>query len=299
MALARRSGDQSWYSRRFPSTILPLDWNSVGAPYETPIIWPAQPPRILSSRAAREMRWVSAPPLAGYQQGHEQRGNGRSSSFPHSLLPDSRAFSQTSSWSRVGMPGWAPRRVTEKAAAALRERPGLVRRPSVGKGRSKSAVPHVSGGGRIHRRDRNPRPRQLELSGDEKGAARAQLRDDLSGSAPEQLPGLACGFVGGAGDSVRVGQRGELRLVGRDVVGEGEQRLGLPGHRSGVQDDPGPGLASEVHRRLDGGEGHLELHQENVRADETAPQARQVLGRQAARSRPPRRRSRSGRRRPR
>jgi len=40
--------------------------NSVGAPYETPIIWPAQPPRILSSRTARDSRrwpgaWASLP----------------------------------------------------------------------------------------------------------------------------------------------------------------------------------------------------------------------------------------------
>ena len=33
--------------------ILPLDLNSVGAPYDTPIICPAQPPRILSSSSAR------------------------------------------------------------------------------------------------------------------------------------------------------------------------------------------------------------------------------------------------------
>src|SRR5947209_723284 len=36
--------------------ILPFERNSVGAPYETPIICPAQPPRILSSSVARERR---------------------------------------------------------------------------------------------------------------------------------------------------------------------------------------------------------------------------------------------------
>src|SRR5204862_7671633 len=41
------SGDQLRYLLRLPSTIFPFERNSVGAPYETPIIWPAQPPRIL------------------------------------------------------------------------------------------------------------------------------------------------------------------------------------------------------------------------------------------------------------
>ena len=35
--------------------ILPLDLNSVGAPNETPIIWPAHPPRTRSSNSAREI----------------------------------------------------------------------------------------------------------------------------------------------------------------------------------------------------------------------------------------------------
>jgi hypothetical protein len=35
--------------------IIPFDLNSVGAPYETPIICPAQPPRILSSSTWREI----------------------------------------------------------------------------------------------------------------------------------------------------------------------------------------------------------------------------------------------------
>jgi hypothetical protein len=37
-----------------PSMILPFDENSVGAPNETPIICPAQPPRTLSSNALRD-----------------------------------------------------------------------------------------------------------------------------------------------------------------------------------------------------------------------------------------------------
>src|SRR5215470_15911819 len=41
-----------------PSMILPLDLNSVGAPNETPIICPAQPPLILSFNAVWERRRV-------------------------------------------------------------------------------------------------------------------------------------------------------------------------------------------------------------------------------------------------
>ena len=51
MAFSRRSGA---HAGSVPSRILPLDWNSVGAPNETPIICPAHPPRTLSSNAARE-----------------------------------------------------------------------------------------------------------------------------------------------------------------------------------------------------------------------------------------------------
>ena len=59
IAFLSLSGDQSRYLFRLPSMILPFEPNSVGAPYETPIICPAQPPRILSSRVARE-RWRGA-----------------------------------------------------------------------------------------------------------------------------------------------------------------------------------------------------------------------------------------------
>ena len=48
MAFLSLFGDQSRYLFRLLSIILPLERNSVGAPYETPIICPAHPPRILS-----------------------------------------------------------------------------------------------------------------------------------------------------------------------------------------------------------------------------------------------------------
>src|SRR6478609_3217401 len=44
------------HSGRSPTMIFPFEWNSVGAPNETPTIWPAQPPRTLSSNVARS-RW--------------------------------------------------------------------------------------------------------------------------------------------------------------------------------------------------------------------------------------------------
>src|SRR5437016_5853122 len=56
MAFLSLSGDQSRYLFRLPSMILPFERNSVGAPYETPIICPAHPPRIFSSSVARERR---------------------------------------------------------------------------------------------------------------------------------------------------------------------------------------------------------------------------------------------------
>ena len=53
MALETWSGA---HAGRSPSMILPLEWNSVGAPNDTPIIWPAQPPRTRSSSVGPS-RW--------------------------------------------------------------------------------------------------------------------------------------------------------------------------------------------------------------------------------------------------
>src|SRR4030095_12145590 len=46
-----------------------FDTNSVGAPYDTPIIWPAQPPRILFSSSARDRRRAE-PDCAGATTAH-------------------------------------------------------------------------------------------------------------------------------------------------------------------------------------------------------------------------------------
>src|ERR1043166_9022927 len=59
MELVTRSGVHG----KSPSMILPFDRNSVGAPKETPIICPAHPPRILSSRFCNEI-FRGAPCLA-------------------------------------------------------------------------------------------------------------------------------------------------------------------------------------------------------------------------------------------
>ena len=56
-----------------PSRILPFDLNSVGAPNATPIICPAQPPRILSSSTARLiLRGASAAPATAAAEPQER-----------------------------------------------------------------------------------------------------------------------------------------------------------------------------------------------------------------------------------
>src|ERR1019366_9924407 len=66
MEFDTRSGDHF----NSASLIFPMDLNSVGAPNETPIIWPAQPPWILSRSSSRERCRVSALAESAQQATH-------------------------------------------------------------------------------------------------------------------------------------------------------------------------------------------------------------------------------------
>src|SRR6476661_7340127 len=82
-----------------------FDRNSVGAPYETPIIWPAQPPRILSSRTARD-RW---------------RGPG-AWALPPETVTNTRRTVRTAAWRRMTVEGKPSLRGGQTAVVAAARR---------------------------------------------------------------------------------------------------------------------------------------------------------------------------------